>query len=155
MAEHVTARDATNPDQACVFCDIAAGRAEASVVYEDDTVVAFMDTSPVTRGHLLVVPRAHAGGFEDLGDLDGARVWSTGRDLARALRRSSLRCDGINMLVCDGIAAYQTVFHFHLHVIPRYTEDGWMQLTAVPPEQERSRLDVDAREIRSAIAQSR
>ncbi|WP_433042106.1 HIT family protein [Dactylosporangium sp. CS-033363] len=135
----------------CVFCAIVAGQAEASVVYEDGTVVAFMDLNPVTPGHLLVVPREHAVGFEDLDRVTGAHVWSVGHDLARALRRSGLRCEGINVLVCDGEAAFQTVFHFHLHVIPRYAGDGW---TTVPAtlRRERPHLDRDAQAIRNALA---
>ena len=114
------------------------------MVYEDETVVAFMDLNPVTPGHLLVVPRKHAVGLEDLDRATSAHVWSVGHDLARALRRSRLRCDGINVLLCDGEAAFQTVFHFHLHVVPRYAGDGWTISAEAPPERERSLLDVDA-----------
>src|SRR4051812_29682494 len=88
----------------CVFCAVAAGQAEASVVYEDDTVVAFMDLNPVTPGHLLVVPRRHAVGLEDLDGATSAHVWSVGHELARAVRRSTMRCEGINVLLCDGEA---------------------------------------------------
>src|SRR4051812_43867768 len=95
------------PDGSCVFCDIAAGRDEASVVFEDEIVVAFMDRFPATRGHLLVVPRAHAGGLEDLDAADGGHVWSIGHRLARAVRRSEIQCEGVNLLVCDGKAALQ------------------------------------------------
>jgi histidine triad (HIT) family protein len=135
----------------CVFCAIAAGQAEASLVFEDETVVVFMDLNPVTRGHLLVVPRLHAVGLEDLDSATSAHVWSVGHDMARALRRSSLRCEGINVLLCDGEAAYQTVFHLHLHVVPRYVGDGWTSLTSVPPERERSLLDSDAQAVRVAL----
>ena len=134
----------------CIFCAVVARQAEASVVYEDDMVVAFMDLNPVTPGHLLVVPREHAVGLDDLDPATSAHVWSVGHDLARALRRSSLRCEGINVLLCDGEVAFQTVFHFHLHVIPRYVGDGWT-LKADPPERERSLLDSDARAIRAAV----
>jgi histidine triad (HIT) family protein len=144
-------QNATSADQACIFCAIVARLAEASVVYEDESVVAFMDLNPVTPGHLLVVSREHAVGLEDLDGAVSARVWSVGHDLARALRRSSLRCEGINVILCDGEVAFQTVFHFHLHVIPRYAGDGWA-LKAESLERERSLLDSDARAIRSAIA---
>jgi len=143
--------DATTDAQGCVFCAIAARQAEASVVHEDETVVVFMDLNPVTPGHLLVVPREHAVGLEDLDAATGARVWSVGHDMARALRRTSLRCEGINVLVCDGEAAFQTVFHFHLHVIPRYAGDGWT-LKAASPERARVLLDSEAHAIRDAIA---
>lgn len=141
----------TPPPEGCVFCAIAAQQAEASVVYEDETVVAFMDLNPVTPGHLLVVPREHAVGLEDLDGVTSAHVWSVGHDMARALRRSDMRCQGINIFVCDGEVAFQTVFHFHLHVIPRYEGDGW---TIIPEtaERDRSLLDSDAEAINGAIA---
>jgi diadenosine tetraphosphate (Ap4A) HIT family hydrolase len=79
--------DTAPPPQHCLFCAIAAQRAEASVVYEDETVMAFMDLHPVTPGHLLVVPRKHAVGLEDIDAATSAHVWSVGHDLAQALRR--------------------------------------------------------------------
>jgi histidine triad (HIT) family protein len=137
----------------CVFCAIVARQAEASMVYEDETVVVWMDLNPVTHGHLLVVPRKHAVGLEDLDPATGAHVWSVGHDMARALRRSSMRCQGINVVVCDGEAAYQTVFHFHLHVIPRYPGDGLGEPFKVEPqEREKSLRDSDAQTIKAAIA---
>lgn len=144
-------QNVASADEECIFCAIVARRAEASVVYEDETVVAFMDLNPVTPGHLLVVPREHAAGLEDLDAAASAHVWSVGRDMARALRRSSMRCEGINVLLCDGEVAFQTVFHFHLHVIPRYVGDGW---AIIPESQERERslLDSDAQTIKDAIA---
>jgi diadenosine tetraphosphate (Ap4A) HIT family hydrolase len=137
--------------QGCIFCAIVARQATASVVYEDETVVAFMDLNPVTPGHLLVVSRGHAVGLEDLDRATSAHIWSVGHDMARALRRSSMRCEGINVLLCDGEVAFQTVFHFHLHVIPRYAGDGW-SLKSKPPERARSLLDSDAQTIKEAIA---
>lgn len=136
----------------CVFCEIAARETEASVVYEDETVIAFMDRYPATPGHLLVVPRVHAAGLEDLDGGTSAHVWSVGHDLARALRRSGIRCEGINVLLCDGAVALQTVFHFHLHVIPRYERDGWTLSDIASTERDRSLLDRDAQAIRVAIA---
>ena len=94
-----------------------------------------MDLNPVTPGHLLVVPRTHAVGLEDLDAATSAHVWSVGHDMAAALRRSGMRCEGINVLLCDGEVAFQTVFHFHLHVIPRYAGDGW----TIIPEQRNAR----------------
>jgi len=137
--------------QGCSFCAIAARQPEASVVHEDETVVAFMDLTPVTPGHLLVVPRRHAVGLEDIDRATSAHVWSVGHDMARALRRSRLGCEGINVLLCDGEVAFQTVFHFHLHVVPRYAEDGWT-IKAESRERERSLLDSDAQAIEDAIA---
>lgn len=148
------AENTTSADQGCIFCAIVTRQAEASVVYEDDTVVAFMDLNPVTPGHLLVVPRKHAVGLEDLDGATSAHAWSVGHEMSRALRRSDLGCDGINVFLCDGEAAFQTVFHFHLHVIPRYVGDGW-SLIPEPLERERILLDNDARAIKDAIALTR
>ena len=137
--------------QACIFCAITAGHERASLVYEDATVVAFMDLHPVVPGHLLVVPRRHVIGLEDIDAVTSAHVWSVGHQLARALRRSELRCEGINVFLCDGEAAFQEVFHFHLHVIPRHAGDGW---TILPDEAQRDRalLDTEAQAIKDAIA---
>ncbi|MFE6994336.1 HIT family protein [Microbacterium sp. NPDC057659] len=139
----------------CVFCAIVRGQETASIVYEDETVVAFLDRYPVTRGHLLVVPRAHVVGLEDIDADAGARVWEVGRMLARALRRSGVPCEGVNLLLCDGEAAYQTVFHFHLHVIPRTAGDGWTELRHRAPERERELLEADAEVIRNALSSDR
>lgn len=144
---------ATATAQECIFCAIARHEAEASTVYEDETVVAFMDRYPVTPGHLLVVPRRHAVGLEDLDKSTGGHVWSVAHDLARTLRRSSFRPEGMNLNVCDGEAGFQTVFHFHLHVMPRYTGDGW-PVESLPKtlNRDRQRLDSDAHEIKSVSA---
>jgi histidine triad (HIT) family protein len=92
-------QNVTSAAQGCVFCAIVARQAEASVVHEDGTVVVFMDLNPVTPGHLLVVPREHAVGLEDLDGDTSAHVWSVGHDMARALRRSRMGCRGINVLL--------------------------------------------------------
>ena len=89
---------------------------EASYVHEDETVVVFMDLNPVTPGHLLVVPRKHAVGLEDVDLETSAHVWSVGHQMAKALRRSGLQCDGINVFLADGEVAFQEILHFHLHV---------------------------------------
>lgn len=145
------AQDMPSGAQECLFCAIVAGRAPASVVHEDEHVVAFMSLHPVTPGHLLVVPREHAVGLEDLDAATSAHVWSVGHDMARAMRRSRVRCEGINVLLCDGEVAFQTVFHFHLHVIPRWAGDGWTLLPD-PAARERALLDGDARAIKDALA---
>ncbi|MFD6858315.1 HIT family protein [Rhodococcus sp. NPDC060086] len=107
----------------CVFCAIAGGAAPAALVYQDDRVVAFLDIRPLARGHLLVVPRAHSDRLEDLDPAYGASMFTAGQRLARALTRSDLATDGANLVVNDGRAAFQTVFHMHLHVIPRWNGD--------------------------------
>ncbi|WP_028479191.1 HIT family protein [Nocardia sp. CNY236] len=103
----------------CAFCRIAAGEAPADKVYEDDALCAFLDIRPITRGHTLVIPKQHAAELEDLDPEVGAQVFRTGHRLALAIRRSSLRTDGANLVLNDGKAAFQTVPHVHLHVVPR------------------------------------
>ena len=109
----------------CIFCRIAAGTAPASLVYQDEHCVAFLDIHPVNPGHLLVVPRRHAANLAELDAADGERLFQVGQRLAQALRRSGLRCEGVNLFLADGEAAGQEVFHVHLHVFPRYRGDGF------------------------------
>ncbi|MEU7769582.1 HIT family protein [Nocardia sp. NPDC049190] len=107
----------------CVFCRIAAGEAPAVKVYEDDTLCAFLDIRPIVRGHTLVIPKRHAAALEDLDAELGAHVFRAGHRLALAIQRSSLAADGANLVLNDGTAAFQTVPHVHLHVIPRRHRD--------------------------------
>jgi diadenosine tetraphosphate (Ap4A) HIT family hydrolase len=108
-----------------VFCDIIRGDADASVVYADDLTLAFMDIQPVNGGHLLVVPRYHAAYLADLDPETGGRLFQVGMRTADALRQSGVRCEGVNLFLADGAAAGQEVFHVHLHVIPRFSGDGF------------------------------
>ena len=141
---------ATAATQGCIFCAIARHEAEASTVHEDETVIAFMDRYPVTPGHLLVVPRRHAVGLEDLDEATGGHVWAVAHHLARTLRRSTFHPEGMNLFLCDGEVAFQTVPHVHLHVIPRYTGDGWpVESLPTTLDRDRPRLDSDAHEIKA------
>jgi histidine triad (HIT) family protein len=109
----------------CIFCDIVAGRAPASIVYRDERVCAVMDIQPVNPGHLLVIPVAHAPDLAALEPDTGAQMFRVGQRLAAAVRRCGARCEGINFFLADGEAAGQEVFHVHLHVFPRYVGDGF------------------------------
>ncbi|AOW93441.1 HIT family hydrolase [Rhodococcus sp. WMMA185] len=134
----------------CVFCAIIAGRAESSVVYQDEQVMAFMDIRPWTPGHLLVIPRRHASGLADLDPADGAAVFSAGQRIATTLRSGSMRAEGVNLFLADGVAAGQEVFHVHLHVVPRATGDGF-GLRGAPSSPSRIALDQTAGVIRSSL----
>jgi len=117
-----------NPDETgrdCIFCAIARQQAPAHVLLENDLIVAFLDTNPVAPGHSLVVPKRHAVGPADLTFAENTAVFQAGRELAAALRKSGLRCEGTNYFVADGAAAFQEVFHFHLHVFPRFRGDSF------------------------------
>ena len=111
---------ATDPD--CLFCKIVAGEIPATIVASDERTVSFMDINPATRGHALVVPRAHARDLLEIEPEDLAAVAHAGQRLARTAK-TVLEADGVNLLNSCGADAWQTVFHFHLHVIPRYEGD--------------------------------
>jgi histidine triad (HIT) family protein len=109
-------------DPDCLFCKIIAGEIPGTIVDEDDRTVAFMDINPATRGHALVVPRRHAA---DLGEVDPDDLAAVAKAAQRlAIRaREALGADGMNLINAWGSAAWQTVFHLHIHVIPRYADD--------------------------------
>lgn len=138
----------------CAFCEIIGEQAPASFVYDDEMAVAFMDIQPVNPGHVLVVPRAHASHLADLDPEVGGHLFRVGMRLAAALRRSSLRCEGINLYLADGEAAGQEVWHVHLHVVPRFRGDGF-GLRFGPDygrQPSRERLDEVAATVRQALA---
>lgn len=108
----------------CVFCAIVGGESPASLTYEDDSVVAFMDIQPITHGHMLVVPREHAVLMHDVNETVAMRSFRVARQMA-SLARHTLGASGVNLLVMDGETAFQDVPHFHIHVIPRYPGDGF------------------------------
>jgi histidine triad (HIT) family protein len=109
----------------CVFCSILAGDSPFSPVYRDDLCTAFMDIRPVNPGHVLVIPNHHAPYLADLDEDTGAHMFRIAQRIAGALRRSGVRCEGVNLFLADGDAAMQEVLHTHLHVIPRYEGDGF------------------------------
>lgn len=118
------------PDADCLFCKIVAGELPATIVAEDERTVSFMDINPATRGHALIVPREHAGDLLAVGDEDLSACAAAARRLAARVK-DALGADGVNLLNSNGSAAWQTVFHFHLHVIPRYRDDP-LRLPWVP-----------------------
>jgi diadenosine tetraphosphate (Ap4A) HIT family hydrolase len=133
----------------CVFCELVAGRADASVAYEDDVLVALMDLYPVNPGHVLLVSRLHAEHMADLDEETGAHVFRVALRMQQAVRQAGVRCEGINLIVADGEAAFQDVPHFHLHVIPRFEGDAF-KIDADWQEARREDLDRVATDIRCA-----
>jgi diadenosine tetraphosphate (Ap4A) HIT family hydrolase len=109
----------------CIFCAIIAGQEPASIVYEDDDILAFLDIFPINAGHTLVVPKRHAARLADLDDATAAKMIVAANRVAQALYRSGLFCQGINLTLADGAAAGQEVPHVHLHVVPRFRGDGF------------------------------
>ena len=109
-------------DQDCLFCKIVAGEIPATIIAEDERTIAFMDINPATRGHALVIPRAHARDLHEIDTEDLKAVAAAAQGVAaRAVQQ--LGAAGVNLLNSNGSAAWQTVFHFHMHVIPRYADD--------------------------------
>jgi histidine triad (HIT) family protein len=132
-------------NQDCIFCKILAGDLPALIVDEDERTIAFMDIAPATRGHALVIPRAHSTDLLSIEPEDLAAVALAAQRLAiRAKDR--LGADGVNLLNSCGRAAWQTVFHFHVHVIPRY-EDDPLRLPWVPGEGDREQIEAAAQEL--------
>jgi len=107
----------------CVFCMIRDGKIPSAKVYDDERTLAFMDINPLTRGHCLVVTKAHAATLYDAEVEDIKAAVLTAKKVAGALRKA-LNPDGLNVLQANGAAAFQSVPHFHLHLIPRWTGDG-------------------------------
>jgi histidine triad (HIT) family protein len=120
----------SEPD--CIFCQIVAGEVPAQVIDEDERTVAFMDISPATRGHALVVPRRHARDLLEIEREDLEAVAVAAQRVARRIKER-LGADGVNLLNSCGRAAWQTVYHFHVHVIPRYEGDP-LRLPWTPEE---------------------
>jgi histidine triad (HIT) family protein len=134
----------SEPD--CIFCKIVAGELPAQIVDEDERTVAFMDINPGTRGHLLVVPRRHARDLLEIDQEDLAATMSAAQRMAgRVVER--LDADGVNLLNCCGETAWQTVFHFHVHVIPRYDDDP-LRLPWIPAPGDPAEIEATAQTLR-------
>jgi histidine triad (HIT) family protein len=133
-------------DPDCIFCKIVAGELPAMVVDEDDRTIAFMDISPATRGHALVIPREHAADVHAIDSEDLAAVAVAAQRLAGKMRER-LAADGINLLSSSGADAWQTVLHLHMHVIPRYAGDP-LKLPWVPAPGDTDAIAAAAEQLR-------
>jgi histidine triad (HIT) family protein len=132
-------------DPDCIFCKIVAGELPASIVDEDERTIAFMDIAPANRGHALVIPRAHVTDLMEVGAEDlRATILAAQRLAIQAKER--LGADGVNLLNSCGEAAWQTVFHFHIHVIPRYEGDP-LRLPWVPSQGDFQEIGAAAQEL--------
>ena len=112
----------------CIFCKIASGEIPAATIYEDDDFRVFLDLAPAAKGHALIVPKKHAANLNELPDELAAKAFLLAKKIGGEMLEK-LTCDGFNVIQNNGEAAGQTVFHFHMHVIPRYKGDtagvGW------------------------------
>jgi diadenosine tetraphosphate (Ap4A) HIT family hydrolase len=137
----------------CLLCQLATREADVSIVHEDQRTVTLLDIQPIQPGHMLIVPRSHAPFLADLDPDDGAQLFRVAQLAAGALRRSALRCEGVNLFLADGEAAGQEILHVHLHVFPRCAGDGFG--LSFPPDyavRPRAELDATAKQLRDAWA---
>lgn len=132
-------------DANCIFCKIVAGELPARIVDEDERTIAFMDIAPATRGHALVIPRAHAADLLSVDQADLQAVALAAQRLATRIKER-LGADGVNLINSCGASAWQTVFHFHVHVIPRYEGDP-LRLPWVPGEGDPEQVAAAAQEL--------
>lgn len=139
----------------CVFCKIVQKEAPVSPIFEDNRVLAFLDIMPVTEGHTLLIPKVHAPNISDLDSSTIPSLFGVAQEITGVLYKA-IECDGVNWFLADGEDAGQEVFHFHLHLIPRYKDDGFgLRFPAgyedLPP---RSELDNTASKLRTGLKEN-
>lgn len=123
----------------CIFCKIANGEIPSKTIYEDEMFRAILDLGPATKGHALILPKEHADNLFELPEDTASVIMSVAKKIA-AKMQANLKCDGLNLVQNNGEVAGQTVMHFHLHMIPRYTEDG-QKIGWVPGESTAEELE--------------
>jgi histidine triad (HIT) family protein len=133
----------------CVFCKIVAGQIPSAKVHEDELTLAFMDIGEVSPGHVLVTVKPHVENIYGLNDALAAAVFRTAARVARALR-NTYSPEGLTLYQANGVAAGQTVFHFHIHLVPRNARDG-MRLTWPSRNPPREQLEENAAKLRAAL----
>jgi len=109
----------------CIFCRIVRGSLPSTKLFEDDNMIAFMDFKPITKGHVLIIPKRHAELLTELDDKLAGEMLILAKKIGIALKKSKLNCRGINYIMADGAEAGQEIFHVHMHVLPRYRGDGF------------------------------
>lgn len=149
---HAPIAPMTNSEQHCVFCDLLRGAAEVSVCYEDSVAIAFLDIQPVNPGHLLVVPRTHYEGLNDMPRDVGRHLYEVAAKLIPVVQQAAGATD-MNIVVNSGAAAGQNVMHYHIHLIPRREGDGFDIPLPFPGSEmpDRQRLEAMAARIGSML----
>ncbi len=109
----------------CIFCRIVRGSQLSVKLFEDENMIAFMDFKPITKGHVLIIPKKHAELLTELDDNLAAEMIILAKKVGKALRKSKLNCHAVNYIMSDGAEAGQRIFHVHMHIIPRYRGDGF------------------------------
>lgn len=110
-------------DENCIFCKIAGGEIPSNTLYEDEEFRVILDAAPATRGHALILPKSHAANIYELDEGLAARAFVLAKKMTKKIT-DKLGCEGFNIVQNNGERAGQTVFHFHMHLIPRYADDG-------------------------------
>jgi histidine triad (HIT) family protein len=134
----------------CVFCQIVAGASPASAFYEDEVVLGLMTIGPVTTGHAMLIPKQHFAYLNEMDEATGRHFWTVTQRTVEALRHSGVRCEGVNLFLADGEAAFQEILHVHMHVFPRYSGDPFKLVADWSIHPPREELDSVAAHIRSA-----
>ncbi|MFH0737609.1 MAG: HIT family protein [Candidatus Micrarchaeota archaeon] len=109
----------------CIFCMIIRGKKAVTKLFENEDIIAFMDNKPITKGHVLLIPRRHSELLTELDDNIAGQMMIAAKKVGMALKKSKLNCRGINYILSDGAEAGQDIFHVHMHIIPRYRGDGF------------------------------
>ncbi len=137
----------------CIFCEIIKGNADASLIYKNDKVTAFMDLYPINKGHVLVVPNEHHMKFTNLSEGVPSEMFSAAQKILKAIEKTDIACEGANIFLCDGEVAGQDVMHSHLHIAPRFSGDGYRMgfSGASPYESTRDQLDNTAKLIKEEL----
>ncbi len=136
-------------DNDCIFCKIANGEIPSSTIYEDDMFRVILDLSPATKGHALIIPKNHMANIFEMDESTAGKVFVLASRSAKALK-DALHCDGLNIVQNNGEIAGQTVFHFHMHIIPRYEGDN-QNINWVPGTSEADERDAVAEQIKIAL----
>lgn len=133
----------------CIFCKIANGDIPSSTLYEDELFRVILDLSPAAKGHALILPKQHMANIFEMDDTTAGKVFILASRIAKAMK-TALNCDGLNIVQNNGEVAGQTVFHFHMHIIPRYENDG-QNITWVPGTSEAEERDAIAAQIKALL----
>ncbi len=139
----------TNYDENCIFCKILGGIIPSRKIYEDEDFIAILDAFPSAKGHVIIIPKMHVTNIFEMPDELAAKVFGVAKKVAAAVKQAT-GCDGVNILQNNGKAAGQSVFHLHVHVIPRFLDDS-LNITWDPNTLEDAVMDEIADKIRKNI----
>jgi histidine triad (HIT) family protein len=134
----------------CILCSIIAGESPVSSIHEDDVALALLTIGPINPGHVMVIPKKHFTYLDDMDEDTGMHLMKIALRVQKAIRNSGVHCEGINLFLADGEAAFQDVFHVHLHIFPRFKGDSFKINADFTVKPSREELDEVAEKIRQA-----